>query len=140
MEYRPTISLGETVKTLEVLKGSAPSEPAEAQGALAMGATIFKVTSDVTTHYTRTIIISAGSGAFTPKKLLIKDAAALAALENRGVYYSCKSKSIFADKRVLIAGGGDSAIDWALNLRETAAGGDGSGITLIHRRNQFRSA
>ncbi|HVT82349.1 MAG TPA: NAD(P)/FAD-dependent oxidoreductase, partial [Phycisphaerae bacterium] len=87
-------------------------------------------------HYTRTLIISAGAGAFAPRKLTIKDAAPL---ENRGLYYSCKSKSIFANKRVVIAGGGDSAIDWALNLRETATGGDGSGITLIHRTNKFRA-
>jgi len=139
MEYQPTICLGETVKGLEILKGHAPAEPPEIQGALAQGLTIYKITSDHATHYTRTLIISAGSGAFSPKKLLLKDVATTTALENRGIYYACKSKSVFADKRVLIAGGGDSAIDWALNLRETAAGGDGSGITLIHRRNQFRA-
>src|SRR3954463_5646642 len=66
MEYRPTVSLGEMVKTLEVLKGSAPNEPAEIQGALAQGVTVFKITSDHATHYTRTVIISAGSGAFSP--------------------------------------------------------------------------
>ena len=139
MAYQPTVCLGEVVMTLEALKGHAPAEPPEIQGALAQGLTVYKITSDHATHYTRTLIISAGSGAFSPKKLMLKDAATVAALENRGVYYACKSKSVFADKRVLIAGGGDSAIDWAMNLKETAAGGDGSGITLIHRRNQFRA-
>lgn len=140
MEYRPTINLGETVRTLDILKGSAPpDEPVEVQDILAHGGTVYKITSDHAVHYTRTLIISAGSGAFSPKKLMLKDAATLASLEGRGVYYSCKSKSIFAGKRVLIAGGGDSAIDWALNLRDTAHGGDGSGITVIHRRNQFRA-
>jgi len=103
---------------------------------LAQGFTVYKITSDHGVHYTRTLVISAGSGAFSPKKLALPDATAL---ENSGIYYSCKSKSAFADKRVLIAGGGDSAIDWAWNLREITRGGDGSGITLIHRRNQFRA-
>jgi len=138
MEYRPTVSLGETVKTLTLLKtpDDAKNEPAEIQGAVAEGLTVYKLTSDKGAHYTRTLIISAGAGAFAPRKLTLKEAPGL---ENRGLYYSCKSKSIFAGKRVLIAGGGDSAIDWALNLKETAHGGDGSGITLIHRRNQFRA-
>jgi len=138
MEYRPTISLGETVKTLTLLKTAddAKNEPPEIQGAVAEGLTVYKLTSDKGAHYTRTLIISAGAGAFAPRKLTLKEAPGL---ENRGLYYSCKSKSIFAVKRVLIAGGGDSAIDWALNLKETAHGGDGSGITLIHRRNQFRA-
>ena len=139
MEYRPTICLGEMVMTLDILKDHAPNEPAEIQGALAQGITIYKIGSNLGTHYTRTLIISAGSGAFSPKKLMLKDVATTTALENKGIYYACKSKSVFADKRILIAGGGDSAIDWALNLKETAVGGDGSGITLIHRRNQFRA-
>ena len=136
LEYRPTICLGEIVQTLDTLRGRAPGEPAEVLGVLAQGATIYKITSDHGVHYTRTLIISAGSGAFSPKKLALPEAAAL---ENNGIYYSCKSKSAFADKRVLIAGGGDSAIDWAWNLHEITRGGDGSGITLIHRRNQFRA-
>jgi ferredoxin/flavodoxin---NADP+ reductase len=136
MEYRPTVCLGEVVQTLEVLKGHAPEEPHEVQGVLGQGWEVYKVTSDRGVHYTRTLIISAGAGAFSPKKLGLKEAAAF---ENEGVYYSCKSKSAFADKRVLIAGGGDSAIDWAMNLREITRGGDGSGITLIHRRNQFKA-
>ena len=138
MEYRPTISLGETVKDLVVLKTAedAAHEPSEVKGAVAEGLTIYKLTSDKGTHYTRTLIISAGAGAFAPRKLALPEAAAL---ENRGLYYSCKMKSIFSGKRVLIAGGGDSALDWAYNLRDTAAGGDGSGITLIHRSNKFRA-
>jgi thioredoxin reductase (NADPH) len=138
MEYRPTVSLGETVKTLKILKTTedAAKAPGEIQGVVADGKTVYRIGSDHGMHYSRTVIIAAGAGAFAPRKLMLKEASAL---ENRGLYYSCKSKSLFADKRVLIAGGGDSAIDWALNLRETAAGGDGSGITLVHRRNQFRA-
>lgn len=142
MEYQPTVCLGETARTLEVLKESAPNEPAEVQGLLSTGATIYKLTSDRaggggnSIHYTRTLVITAGAGAFAPRKLPIKEAAAF---ENRGVYYACRSKSIFTDKRVLIIGGGDSAVDWALNLGDTTHGHDGSGITLILRRNQFRA-
>lgn len=138
LEYTPTVSLGETVKDLTVLKTleEAANEPSEIKGAVAEGITVYKLTSDKGPHYTRTLIISAGAGAFAPRKLTLKEASAL---ENRGLYYSCKSKSLFAGKRVLIAGGGDSALDWAFNLKETAAGGDGSGITLIHRTNKFRA-
>jgi len=138
MEYRPTVCLGETVKDLIALKTAedAANEPSEVKGAVAEGMVVYKLVSDKATHYTRTLIISAGAGAFAPRKLTLKEAPEL---ENRGLYYSCKSKSIFAGKRVLIAGGGDSALDWAFNLRETAHGGDGSGITLIHRTNKFRA-
>jgi ferredoxin/flavodoxin---NADP+ reductase len=138
MEYRPTVNLGETVKTLTILKSGIDlsAEPPEVQGVVESGSTIYKLTTDKMVHYTRTLIIAAGAGAFSPRRLTLKEAPAL---ENHGLYYSCKSKSMFMNKRVLIAGGGDSAIDWALNLRETAAGGDGSGITLIHRSNKFRA-
>ncbi len=50
------------------------------------------------------------------------------------MFYSVREKSLFAGKNLLIIGGGDSAIDWALNLQDTAGA-----ITLIHRRNQFRA-
>jgi thioredoxin reductase (NADPH) len=138
LEYTPTICLGETCKTLTLLKTAedAKDAPPEVQSAVAEGVQVYRLASDRAVHYTRTLIIAAGAGAFSPRKLTIKEGPSL---ENRGLFYSCKSKSIFANKRVLIAGGGDSAIDWALNLRETAAGGDGSGITLIHRSNKFRA-
>ncbi len=103
MEYRPTVSLGETARTLEILKGHGDfsKEPAEVQGVIAQGATIYKLTSDRagggehSVHYTRTLVITAGAGAFAPRKLAIKDAAAW---ENRGVYYACRSKAAFTDK------------------------------------------
>ena len=141
MEYQPTVSLGETARTLEVLKGAAENEPAEVQGVLETGATVYKITSErmgggFSVHYTRTLVITAGAGAFAPRKLPIKDAVPF---ENKGVYYACRSKSVFTEKRVLIVGGGDSAVDWALNLRDITHGHDGSGISLILRRNQFRA-
>ncbi|MDW8052570.1 MAG: NAD(P)/FAD-dependent oxidoreductase [Armatimonadota bacterium] len=88
-------------------------------------------TSKGVTHYTRTVVICAGAGAFTPRKL---EAEGVAEFEGRGVYYGVRDKSMFAGKRLLIVGGGDSAVDWALNLYPIARE-----VTLIHRRNEFRA-
>lgn len=82
-------------------------------------------------YKTKALLIAAGVGAFAPNKL---DAPGVARLEGKGVYYFVRSKGEFADKRLLIVGGGDSAVDWALNLQDTA-----KEITLIHRRDQFRA-
>ncbi len=82
-------------------------------------------------HLTRTAIICAGAGAFEPKRL---PHASAKPLEGSGVHYAVRDKSLFHGKRILIVGGGDSAIDWAANLHGTAAR-----VTLIHRRNQFRA-
>jgi ferredoxin/flavodoxin---NADP+ reductase len=82
-------------------------------------------------YKTKALLIAAGVGAFAPNKL---DAPGVARLEGKGVYYFVRSKAEFADKRLLIVGGGDSAVDWALNLQDTARE-----ITLIHRRDQFRA-
>jgi thioredoxin reductase (NADPH) len=120
MTATPTISLGETVRHLEPLAVS--GEPAHP---------LYRIVSDKGVHYTKTLLIAAGAGAFSPKKLRLPEAQGL---ENKGLFYSCKAKSVFAGKNVLIVGGGDSAIDWSLNLRDTA-----NSITLIHRRNQFRA-
>ena len=82
-------------------------------------------------YNTKAVLIAAGVGAFAPNKL---DAPGVARLEGSGVYYFVKSKAELANKRLLIVGGGDSAVDWALNLQDTARS-----ITLIHRRDQFRA-
>jgi thioredoxin reductase (NADPH) len=82
-------------------------------------------------YRTKALLIAAGVGAFAPNKL---DAPGLVRLEGNGVYYFVRSKSEFAGKNLLIVGGGDSAVDWALNLQDTA-----KSITLIHRRDQFRA-
>lgn len=83
------------------------------------------------THHTRTIVICAGAGAFSPRKL---NAEGVAEFEGNGVYYGVGDKSIFEGKRLLIVGGGDSAVDWALNLHPIA-----HEVTLIHRRDEFRA-
>jgi len=82
-------------------------------------------------HRTRTVIVAAGAGAFIPRTLDIPD---VHRLEDRGVYYYVRDPEQFRGKRVLIVGGGDSAVDWALALQEIAGT-----VTLIHRRDRFRA-
>ncbi|OYT71741.1 MAG: ferredoxin--NADP(+) reductase [Armatimonadetes bacterium JP3_11] len=89
------------------------------------------ITDKGITHHTRTIVICAGAGAFAPRKL---NAEGVAEFEGNGVYYGVRDKSLFAGKRLLIVGGGDSAVDWALNLYPIA-----QQVTLIHRRDEFRA-
>jgi thioredoxin reductase (NADPH) len=82
-------------------------------------------------HWTRAVVLTVGVGAFTPKKLNLPN---IDRLEGRGIYYFVKEKQAFADKTVLIVGGGDSAVDWALMLKDIA-----KKVILIHRRDQFRA-
>ena len=77
------------------------------------------------------IIIAGGVGSFEPRKFLIKEAESF---ENKGVYYSIKDKNLFKTKKVCIFGGGDSALDWAIELSKFAE------VTLVHRRHEFRGA
>ena len=77
------------------------------------------------------IIIAAGVGSFEPRKFSIKEAEKF---ENKGIFYSIKDKFLFKDKKVSIFGGGDSALDWAIELSKF------SQVTLIHRRDEFRGA
>jgi thioredoxin reductase (NADPH) len=78
------------------------------------------------------VLICAGAGAFAPQRVSLPEAAAL---EDRHVHYAVRDVSRFAGKRVIVAGGGDSALDWALALRKVAAR-----VTLLHRREGFRAA
>jgi thioredoxin reductase (NADPH) len=80
---------------------------------------------------TRTVIISAGAGAFTPTRIGVEREEEF---EGRGIYYGVKSKDQFAGKHLVIVGGGDSAFDWCLGLEPVARA-----ITLVHRRDQFRA-
>ncbi len=77
------------------------------------------------------IIIAGGVGSFEPRKLPLKE---LEKFEGKSVFYSITNKEIFSNKKICIFGGGDSALDWALELSKN------SKITLIHRRDQFRGA
>ena len=77
------------------------------------------------------IIIAGGVGSFEPRKFPIKEAEKF---ENNGVFYSIKDKTYFKNKNVSIFGGGDSALDWAIELSKI------SNITVVHRRNEFRGS
>ena len=75
------------------------------------------------------IIIAGGVGSFEPRKFLIKG---IEKFENNCVFYSVKDKNYFKNKKVCIFGGGDSALDWGIELSKI------SEVTLVHRRNEFR--
>jgi len=81
----------------------------------------------------RAVIIAGGHGAFEPKRLPTSEID-LEPWEGRGVHYLVGEKAAFAGKRVAIVGGGDSALDWVLNLQDTA-----EHVHLIHRRDGFRA-
>ncbi|MBM7541427.1 NAD(P)/FAD-dependent oxidoreductase [Amphibacillus cookii] len=91
----------------------------------------YKLTTNTGEHLTKTMIITAGNGAFQPRKLALKEASAF---ENRNLHYFVDNMMQFKDKRVVLFGGGDSAVDWALMLEPIA-----KEVTLIHRRDQFRA-
>ena len=80
---------------------------------------------------TPNVIIAGGVGSFEPRKFSIKD---IEKFENNSVFYSIKDKNYFKNKKVCIFGGGDSALDWAVELSKI------SEVTLVHRRNEFRGA
>ncbi len=77
------------------------------------------------------IVVAAGAGSFVPRKPPIEN---IESFENKNVFYAIRDKSIFKDKKLLIAGGGDSALDWTNELSKD------SNVTLIHRRKEFRAA
>jgi thioredoxin reductase (NADPH) len=76
------------------------------------------------------VVIAGGGGSFTPKKPKLER---LDEFEGKSLFYAVKKKEQFRGKNVLIAGGGDSALDWTVNLIDVVAG-----MTLVHRRNEFR--
>lgn len=78
------------------------------------------------------IIIAAGSGAFGPNKPPLKN---LEEFENKSIFYSIKNKLIFKDKNIVIAGGGDSAVDWAIELAPKS-----KKVFFVHRREKLRAA
>jgi thioredoxin reductase (NADPH) len=79
----------------------------------------------------RAVIVAGGHGAFEPKRLPGYD---MSPWEGRGAHYIVGEKSIFDGKRVMVVGGGDSAVDWVINLLDTA-----SELSLVHRRQAFRA-
>ena len=93
----------------------------------------FIVTSNKGKKFHASVVaIAGGLGSFEPRKPLIED---IEFYEDKGIKYFIKNPEKFRDKRVVIAGGGDSALDWSIFLSNIA-----SEVTLIHRRNEFRGA
>jgi thioredoxin reductase len=95
------------------------------------GEEVWRVGDGTDHHLTRTVIITAGIGAFAPNRM---DSPGVVEFEGRGVEYFVQDKRPLRGKRLLIVGGGDTAVDWALNLKDWA-----SHVTLIHRRDEFRA-
>lgn len=92
---------------------------------------IFEIQTSKQKHYSKAVIISAGNGAFRPRKLEIDHAELY---EDTNLHYFVNNIESFRDKTVAICGGGDSAVDWALTLEPLA-----KKVFLIHRRPQFRA-
>jgi len=96
-------------------------------------APLFLVTTDAGTQFeTKALIIAAGGGSFQPKKPPIPG---IEAFEEKSVFYAVRRMEDLRNRDVLIVGGGDSALDWTLNLQEVARR-----VTLMHRRDEFRAA
>lgn len=114
--FKPTFTLGERAETIEKLEDGS-----------------FRITStEGTIIESKVIAIAGGLGCFEPRKPPIPD---IEKFEGKGVDYFVKDPSKYIGKRVIIAGGGDSALDWTIELAAL-----GSEITLIHRRTGFRGA
>ncbi|KAB2910417.1 MAG: NAD(P)/FAD-dependent oxidoreductase [Hyphomicrobiaceae bacterium] len=90
------------------------------------------VTDTGTTFLAKVVVVAAGGGSFTPKRPPL---AGIEAFEGTSVFYSVRRMEDFRGKDVLVVGGGDSALDWTLNLQPVA-----KSLTLLHRRDDFRGA
>jgi ferredoxin/flavodoxin---NADP+ reductase len=112
--YPHTFCLGEKVCTIERTENSQ-----------------FRITTDKGVHFSKTVVVCAGMGAYVPKPL---DVANVKELEGKGVYYFVRRLADFKDKNILVVGGGDSAFDYSMMLEPVA-----KSITHIHR-NDFFSA
>ena len=132
----PSILAGELVDNL--MEQIAPFKPGFTLGERAeqlekIGEKRFRVTTNRGTQIEAPVIaIAAGLGCFEPRKPPIEN---IEQYEDRGIDYMVKDPEKFRDKKLLIAGGGDSALDWTIELADIAAE-----VTLIHRRTSFRGA
>jgi ferredoxin/flavodoxin---NADP+ reductase len=119
LQFGADVRLGEEAKTLERLSQN--------------GEELLAITTDHgNTYLSRALIITAGHGAFEPRKLGIDG---IDEWQGKGLHYVVREKAQFAGKRCVIVGGGDSALDWTLGLQDTAE----LPITLVHRRDRFRA-
>ena len=94
--------------------------------------TFIVTTNKGTQHHAPVVAIAGGLGSFEPRKPQLDN---LELYEDNGVEYLIKDPEIYRNKKVVIAGGGDSALDWSIFLANINAE-----VTLVHRRNEFRGA
>ena len=114
--FEPGFTLGERAETIEKLEDD----------------TFIVTTNKGTKHHAPIVAIAGGLGSFEPRKPPIPN---IADFEDAGVEYIIRDPEVYRDKKVVIAGGGDSALDWAIFLTDVA-----SEVSLVHRRNEFRGA
>ncbi len=114
--FQPGFTLGERAETIEKLEDD----------------TFIVTTNKGTKHHAPIVAIAGGLGSFEPRKPPIPN---IADFEDVGVEYIIRDPELYRDKKVVIAGGGDSALDWAIFLTDIA-----SEVSLVHRRNEFRGA
>ncbi|MDX1326183.1 MAG: NAD(P)/FAD-dependent oxidoreductase [Arenibacter sp.] len=114
--FEPGFTLAERAETLEKLEDGS----------------FIVTTNKGTKHHAPVVVIAGGLGSFEPRKPLIPN---LVDFEDKGVAYMIKDPEVYRDKKVVISGGGDSALDWAIFLADVA-----SEVSLVHRRNEFRGA
>ncbi|WP_405330067.1 NAD(P)/FAD-dependent oxidoreductase [Leeuwenhoekiella sp. LLG6367-2.1] len=115
-QFQPGFTLGERAETIEKQDDGS----------------FIVTTNKGTQHHTKVVAIAGGLGSFEPRKPLIPN---IHEFEDKGVAYMIKDPEVYRDKKVVIAGGGDSALDWSIYLADIA-----KEVTLIHRRNEFRGA
>ena len=120
LQYSPTVCLSEKVVKLERVGDDT-----------AAGGYLVLTTDKGESHYSRTVLLAAGVGAFLPRKMDIPD---LDRLEGLGVHYFVTDPTALAGKRLVIVGGGDSAFDWAMALGPQAAS-----CFQLHRTDRFRA-
>ncbi|WLR55743.1 NAD(P)/FAD-dependent oxidoreductase [Mesobacillus subterraneus] len=113
-KFEPATALEQSVEKLEKLEDGS-----------------IKLTTDKEVHYTKTVIITAGNGAFQPRRLELESAAQY---EGKNLHYFIDDLNQFAGQKVAVLGGGDSAVDWALMLEPIA-----EQVTIVHRRDKFRA-
>src|SRR5258708_1858720 len=114
LQYKPTVCVGEKVEMMKALPDKT-----------------FQMTTQKGEHFSKAVLITIGVGAFKPKRI---PAPGTEKYEGKGISYFVPDVSKYDKKRLVIVGGGDSAVDWALNLYPRA-----SAVTLVHRRDGFRA-
>lgn len=114
--FQPGFTLGERAETIEEQEDG----------------TFIVTTNKGTKHQAPVVAIAGGLGSFEPRKPPIAN---IQDFEDKGIAYMIRDPEVYRDQRVVIAGGGDSALDWTIFLADVA-----SEVTLVHRRNEFRGA